>query len=43
MKLQEPLLIVGKDKFAGIDIRIRVKGGGHVAQIYGIFDDLLSS
>ncbi|KAL7079035.1 hypothetical protein ACQ4LE_001557 [Meloidogyne hapla] len=36
MKLQEPLLIVGKDKFAGMDIRIRVKGGGHVAQIYAI-------
>ena len=36
MKLQEPLLVVGKDKFAGIDIRIRVKGGGHVAQIYAI-------
>lgn len=36
MKLQEPILIAGKDKFAGIDIRIRVKGGGHVAQIYGI-------
>lgn len=35
IKLQEPLLIVGKDKFAGLDIRIRVKGGGHVAQIYG--------
>lgn len=35
MKLQEPILIAGKDKFAGIDIRIRVKGGGHVAQIYG--------
>jgi small subunit ribosomal protein S16e len=36
MKLQEPLLIVGKDKFAAMDIRIRVKGGGHVAQIYAI-------
>lgn len=35
IKLQEPLLIVGKDKFADIDIRIRVHGGGHVAQIYG--------
>lgn len=36
MKLQEPLLIVGKDKFSGIDIRIRVRGGGIVAQVYGI-------
>jgi len=36
IKLQEPLLVVGKDKFAGLDIRIRVRGGGHVAQIYAI-------
>jgi small subunit ribosomal protein S16e len=35
VKLQEPLLIVGADKFAGIDMRIKVKGGGCVAQIYG--------
>jgi len=25
-KLQEPLLIVGKERFAGVDIRIRVTG-----------------
>ncbi|CAD5232226.1 unnamed protein product [Bursaphelenchus xylophilus] len=36
IKLQEPLLIVGADKFAGIDMRVRVKGGGAVAQIYAI-------
>lgn len=35
IKLQEPMLIVGADKFAGIDMRIKVKGGGCVAQIYG--------
>nr|ACD65104.1 putative 40S ribosomal protein RPS16 [Novocrania anomala] len=35
-KLQEPILLLGKDRFAGVDIRIRVKGGGHVAQIYAI-------
>lgn len=35
-KLQEPLLLLGKEKFAGVDIRIRVSGGGHVAQIYAI-------
>uniref|UniRef100_A0A915EGK3 Small ribosomal subunit protein uS9 n=1 Tax=Ditylenchus dipsaci TaxID=166011 RepID=A0A915EGK3_9BILA len=34
--LIKPLLVVGKDKFAGMDIRIRVKGGGHVAQIYAV-------
>ncbi|CAD5222863.1 unnamed protein product [Bursaphelenchus okinawaensis] len=36
IKLQEPLLIVGADKFAGIDMRVRVKGGGAVAQVYAI-------
>jgi len=35
-KLQEPILLLGKEKFAGVDIRIRVSGGGHVAQIYAI-------
>uniref|UniRef100_A0A0K8V6Y3 Small ribosomal subunit protein uS9 n=1 Tax=Bactrocera latifrons TaxID=174628 RepID=A0A0K8V6Y3_BACLA len=35
-KLQEPLLLLGKEKFAGVDIRVRVSGGGHVAQIYAI-------
>ncbi|KAL1976874.1 hypothetical protein VTN31DRAFT_3156 [Thermomyces dupontii] len=35
-KVYEPLLIVGLDKFAGVDIRIRVSGGGHVSQIYAI-------
>ncbi|KAI6213530.1 40S ribosomal protein S16 [Aphelenchoides besseyi] len=36
IKLQEPLLIVGADKFAGIDMRVKVKGGGVVSQIYAI-------
>jgi len=35
-KLQEPILLLGKDKFAGVDIRVRVNGGGHVSQIYAI-------
>ncbi|KAI4497414.1 hypothetical protein M0802_007425 [Mischocyttarus mexicanus] len=35
-KLQEPILLLGKEKFAGVDIRVRVNGGGHVAQIYAI-------
>jgi small subunit ribosomal protein S16e len=34
-KLEEPLLLLGKEKFEGVDIRVRVKGGGHVARIYG--------
>ena len=25
-----------QDRFAGVDIRIKVKGGGHVAQVYAI-------
>ncbi|PRT55519.1 40S ribosomal protein S16 [Wickerhamiella sorbophila] len=35
-KVYEPLLIVGLDKFAGLDIRVRVTGGGHVSQLYAI-------
>ncbi|XP_013396982.1 40S ribosomal protein S16 [Lingula anatina] len=35
-KLQEPVLLLGKDRFSGVDIRVRVKGGGHVAQVYAI-------
>nr|XP_006228674.1 40S ribosomal protein S16 isoform X1 [Rattus norvegicus] len=39
-KLLEPVLLLGKERFAGVDIRVRVKGGGHVAQIYGECEDL---
>merc|ERR1711862_1094497 len=35
-KLQEPLLLLGKDRFSEVDIRIRVKGGGRVTQIYAV-------
>jgi len=35
-KLQEPLLLFGKDRFSGVDMRVRVKGGGHVSQVYAI-------
>eukprot|EP00043_Microstomoeca_roanoka_P006095 m.60204 g.60204 ORF g.60204 m.60204 type:complete len:144 (+) comp13270_c0_seq1:1884-2315(+) len=35
-KVMEPVLILGKDRFAEVDIRVRVKGGGGVAQIYAI-------
>jgi len=35
-KLLEPILLLGKDKFAGVDMRVRVKGGGHVSQVYAI-------
>jgi small subunit ribosomal protein S16e len=30
------LLIIGLDKFANVDIRVRVKGGGHTSQVYAI-------
>ncbi|XP_069854933.1 uncharacterized protein [Dipodomys merriami] len=39
-KLLEPVLLLGKERFAGVDIRVRVKGGGHVAQIYGEYQVL---
>merc|ERR1712020_8142 len=42
-KLMEPVLLLGKDRFADIDIRIRVKGGGHVSQIYAIGQALSKS
>jgi len=35
-KLYEPVLLLGPDKFAGIDIRIKVSGGGHVSQVYAV-------
>ena len=35
-KVFEPVLILGKDVFKGIDIRVRVRGGGYVSQIYAI-------
>merc|ERR1712080_391239 len=42
-KLREPILLLGKDRFADIDIRIRVKGGGHTSQIYAIRQALSKS
>ena len=36
LKIQEPILLLGAQRFAGIDIRIRVRGGGHTSQIYAI-------
>jgi len=35
-KVYEPILLVGLDKFANVDIRVRVSGGGHTSQIYAI-------
>jgi small subunit ribosomal protein S16e len=36
LKVYEPVLILGQDKFSNLDIRIRVKGGGLTSQIYAI-------
>eukprot|EP01062_Namystynia_karyoxenos_P076878 TRINITY_DN7623_c0_g1_i1.p2 TRINITY_DN7623_c0_g1~~TRINITY_DN7623_c0_g1_i1.p2 ORF type:complete len:191 (+),score=85.14 TRINITY_DN7623_c0_g1_i1:86-574(+) len=33
-KLQEPVLLVGKQKFRDVDVRVRVRGGGHTSQIF---------
>ena len=34
--MYEAVLVAGEDSFAGIDIRVRVKGGGHTSQVYAI-------
>ncbi|KAL6347929.1 hypothetical protein AAG906_037658 [Vitis piasezkii] len=36
IKAVEPILLLGRHRFAGVDMRIRVKGGGHTSQIYAI-------
>ena len=33
--MQEPLLLLGEQRFQNVDIRLRVRGGGHVSQAYG--------
>lgn len=34
-KAFEPVLLLGRARFANLDIRIRARGGGQVSQIYG--------
>jgi small subunit ribosomal protein S16e len=34
-KAFEPVLIIGRQHLKNLDIRLRVKGGGQVSQIYG--------
>ena len=36
VKAMEPVLLLGRDKFAGIDVRVRVQGGGHASQVYAV-------
>ena len=35
IKAIEPILLLGAERFANLDIHLTVKGGGRVAQIYG--------
>lgn len=35
-KVTEPILLVGKERFSGVDIRIRVTGGGQTSQMYAV-------
>ncbi|CAD5180698.1 small ribosomal subunit protein uS9-like [Musa acuminata AAA Group] len=36
LKAFEPILLLGRQRFMGVDIRIRVRGGGKTSQIYAI-------
>ncbi|KAJ8083909.1 40S ribosomal protein S16 [Marasmius tenuissimus] len=36
LKVYEAVLVAGEDHFSTIDIRVRVKGGGHTSQVYAI-------
>ncbi|KAF5356200.1 hypothetical protein D9756_004110 [Leucocoprinus leucothites] len=36
LKVYEPVLVAGEDAFSVLDIRVRVKGGGHTSQVYAI-------
>lgn len=39
-KAFEPVMLLGRDKYNELDIRVRVKGGGHVSQAYAIRQSL---
>jgi len=36
VKVFEPLLLLGEETFANVDVRVRVRGGGVTSQIYAI-------
>ncbi|KAL5702865.1 40S ribosomal protein S16 [Ranunculus cassubicifolius] len=42
-KAIEPILLLGRHKFAGVDMRIRVRGGGHTSQIYAIRQSIVKA
>mmetsp|Transcript_26813 Transcript_26813/g.66064 ORF Transcript_26813/g.66064 Transcript_26813/m.66064 type:complete len:147 (-) Transcript_26813:77-517(-) len=35
-KIIEPVLLVGREKFMDVDIRVRVRGGGNTSQVYAV-------
>merc|ERR1711977_483437 len=35
-KAFEPLMLLGKARYSGLDLRVRVKSGGHVSQMYAV-------
>jgi len=35
-KVYEPIILLGAKRFSTLDVRIRVRGGGHTAQIFAI-------
>ena len=35
-QVYEPILVLGKERFEGLSIRVRVRSGGYTAQIYAI-------
>ncbi|EPT03861.1 hypothetical protein FOMPIDRAFT_1022053 [Fomitopsis schrenkii] len=36
LKVYEPVLVAGEEAFSAIDVRLRVKGGGHTSQVYAL-------
>lgn len=36
VKVMEPVLLLGLQRFQNLDIRVRVRGSGYVAQVYAI-------
>jgi len=36
VKVQEPVLLLGRERFAHVDIRVRVRGGSYTSQVYAI-------
>lgn len=36
VKAMEAVLLLGRERFSKVDIRIRVKGGGYTSQVYAV-------